>query len=101
MARKAGRTGKNMTSDGTDDEKAWVDETAEWCALDGCCGTPPSDGTEDDLLSIELPGFVGMFRGGKADLARRAKDIVRGTTASSDGTVCKCPSGEHIYRGAQ
>lgn len=55
---------------------------------ESCCGTPRSDGTEEDLLSIELPSFVGMFRGGKADLARRAKDIVRGTTASSnDGTI--------------
>lgn len=51
--------------------------------LAGCCGE--RDGIPPDEEIFELPGFVGMIHGGKADLARRAKDIARGTTAFSPG----------------
>lgn len=44
--------------------------------LAGCCGERCDGTIEEEVL--ELPGFVGMIHGGKADLARRAKDIVRG-----------------------
>lgn len=30
------------------------------------------------MEQVKLPGFVGMLSSGRSDLARRAKDIVRG-----------------------
>ena len=39
-------------------------------------GAPPKPAAVPD--EVKMPGFVGMLRGGRADLAARAKDVVRG-----------------------
>lgn len=97
-----------MTSDGIPNEQALVDEaeqgydpdklvprrvtfigqpSAGKSELAGCCGEPLHDGIEiphiDGEIEIPLFDFVGMLHTGRSDLARRAKDIVRG----NDGTV--------------
>lgn len=81
-AMRAAKTGIYVTKVGVWSKAKRVDQVKKVAAQrlkEARTGAAVKPSPKSDADKVELPGFVGMLRSGHADLAARAKDIVRGT----------------------